>query len=141
MQYDATVPVGRGAILAEAIHTAFRALPIACFPLALLSDIAYTQTSNLLWLHFSEWLLLAGVIGVGLALLASLIDLLIRRVRPAWPAVLGGVVVLVLAILNNFVHTADGWIAVVPMGLTLSIATVIALLVTAWLGRKGYVHA
>lgn len=140
MQYAAGSTV-RGVGLAEAIHTSLRSMPIACFPLALLSDVAYVQTSNLLWLHFSEWLLLAGVIGTGLALVACLLDLLIRKVRPAWLAILGGVVVLVLAILNNFVHTADGWTAVVPMGLALSIATVIALTITAWLGRKGYVHA
>ena len=64
MRYEGTLS---GAdMMARAIHRTFRALPIACFPLALLSDIAYWQTSNLLWLHISEWLLLAGVIGVAL---------------------------------------------------------------------------
>jgi len=125
---------------AEALHTTFRALPIACFPLALASDIAYAQTSNLLWLHFSEWLLFAGIAGVTLALLAVAVDLLVRRVRPSWFAVLMGVVVFVLALVNNLVHTRDGWTAVVPLGLGLSIATVVALVLTAWFGRNGYHH-
>jgi uncharacterized membrane protein len=126
--------------VAAAIHNTLRSLPIACFPLVLVFDIAYAQTSNLLWLHFSEWLLLAGVIGAALALLACGIDYLIRRVRPSWPAIIMGVAVLVLATLNNFVHTADGWTAVVPSGLTLSATTVIAMIATAWFGRKGDLH-
>ena len=139
MRYEGTL--SGGDMMARAIHRTFRALPIACFPLALLSDIAYWQTSNLLWLHFSEWLLLAGVIGVALALLAGGIDRLVRRVRPSWPAVLMGIVVFGLAVLNNLVHTADGWTAVVPWGLVLSAATVVAMLLTAWFGRKGNLHA
>jgi uncharacterized membrane protein len=129
--------VSPGDRLAVAIHSTFRALPIACFPLALAFDIAYSQTSNLLWLHFSEWLLLAGIVGVTLALFACGIDFLVRRARPSWLAVLMGIVVFVLALLNNLVHARDGWTAVVPLGLALSIATVIALIVTAWFGRKG----
>jgi uncharacterized membrane protein len=130
-----------GAMMARAIHHAFRAFPIACFPLVLIFDIAYSQTSNLLWLHFSEWLLLAGTIGVALALLACGVDYLIRKVRPSWPAIIMGVVVLVLAVINNFVHTADGWTAVVPSGLALSAATVVAMIAAAWFGRKGDLHA
>ncbi|MBJ3785995.1 DUF2231 domain-containing protein [Devosia sediminis] len=126
--------------MAAAIHYILRAVPLTCFSLALGADIIYLQTSNLLWLHFSEWLLLVGVVFTGLALLALPIDLLIRRVRPSWLAVLAGVVVLVLAILNNLVHTADGWTAVMPMGVTLSAATVIAMIVTGIFGSRGEKH-
>lgn len=123
--------------LLGATHTFLRAIPMAAFTLALLSDIAFIQTSNLLWLHFSEWLLLAGIVGVGFDLLLCLIELPVRRVRPAWLAVLLGVVVFILAFINNLVHTADGWTAVMPMGVALSAATVIAMLLTAWFGREG----
>ncbi len=121
-------------------HGFFRAIPIAAFTMALASDIAYSQTSNLLWLHFSEWLLFAGVVFAGLDLLLSLLEWPIRKLRPAWPAVLLGVVVVGLAFVNNLVHTADGWTAVVPMGIWLSAATVIAMLLTAWFGREGEIH-
>lgn len=134
-------PAAAGAALAEAFHQMFRALPIACFPLALAADLAYLRTSNLLWLHFAEWLLFAGIVGVGFALLACGIDLLLRRVRPSWTAILMGLVVFLLALVNNFVHTADGWTAVMPMGIGLSIATVAAMLITAWFARGGYRHA
>jgi uncharacterized membrane protein len=106
----------------DAIHTALLAFPIACFSLAVLTDAAYWWTENLLWLHFSEWLLLAG-------LLFGAIELLARM--------LGGIAVLLLATVNSFIHTTDGWTAVVPYGLTLSIVTVLAMIVTAWFGRLG----
>lgn len=122
------------------VQTSLEAFPIACFSLTLLTDIAYWQTSNLLWLHFSEWLLLAGLVFGALALLLHAGRYLFRRVRPTWPAVLGGIVVLLLATVNSFVHTSDGWTAVVPWGLTLSAATVIAMIVTAWLAHPGVRH-
>lgn len=122
------------------VHATLQSFPIACFSLTVLTDIAYIQTSNLLWLHFSEWLLLAGLVFGVLALLVRALDCLIRRIRPSRLAVLGGIVVLVLATINSFVHTADGWTAVVPYGLTLSIVTVLAMIVTAWLARPGVRH-
>ena len=125
---------------ATPIHSTLLAFPIACFSLALLTDVAYSQTVNLQWLHFSEWLLLAGLVFGALELLALIFDLLFRKVRPSWLPVLGGVVVLVLATINSFVHTVDGWTAVVPYGLALSIATVLVMILTAWTGRWGWRH-
>lgn len=138
---ETQVSLSPAAMLVEAIHYVFRSVPITCFGMALLTDIFYWQTSNLLWLHFSEWLLLAGAVFAGLALLMLALDYLIRRIRPSWLAVLGGLVVLILAVVNNLVHTADGWTAVVPYGMALSAATVLAMIVTAWLGRRGAHHA
>lgn len=125
------------AMFVGSVHYTLRSVPITCFSLALASDIFYLQTSNLLWLHFSEWLLLAGVVFGAIAILIAFIDFLVRRIRPSWAAVLLAVVVLILATVNNLVHTADGWTAVYPTGLGLSIATVLAMLLTAWFGRKG----
>jgi uncharacterized membrane protein len=102
--------------------------PIAGFTLALIFDIAYLQTSNLLWLHFAEWLLFAGITAGGIAFIIGAIDFLVTRRRPSWPAVAFIVVALLLAFINNFIHTADGWTAVMPMGLTLSALTVLALI-------------
>lgn len=138
MTYGHTLTNGPPA--AHYIHGFLQAFPVACFTLAVLTDLAYVQTLNLLWLHFSEWLLLAGLVFGGLALIARLIDYLVRRVGPTWPAIVAGIVVLVLATLNSFIHTADGWTAVVPYGLTLSILTVLVMIVTGWLARKGAYH-
>ena len=138
MQNQATL--SGPSMLVGSIHYTLRSVPITCLGLTLASDIFYLQTSNLLWLHFSEWLLLAGVLFGAVAILLAFVDFLIRRIRPSWPTVLCSIVVLVLATFNNLVHTADGWTAVYPLGLTLSVATVLAMLLTGWAGRKGDRH-
>lgn len=122
-------------------HPAYATLaqfPAVCLTLVLLSDIAYWRTSNLLWLHFSEWLLLAGIVVGVLAALVGAITFLIdsRRygVKPAWPYAIGNLIVLILAFFNNLVHAGDGWTAVVPYGLILSAVTVVVLAITGWLG-------
>jgi uncharacterized membrane protein len=123
-----------------AINTTLRSFPIACLTLALISDIAYLQTSNLLWLHFAEWLLFAGVAMGALAFLVGAVDFLVSRRHPAWPAVVFAIVALILALANNFVHTVDGWTAVMPMGVTLSALTVLALLATGIFSVVGARH-
>src|SRR5690606_18667218 len=111
------------------IHATLVPFPIVCFTLTLLADIAFWQTSNLMWQRFAEWLLLAGLVFGALAALAGAVDFLGRReVRApgaAWPHAVGSVVVLLLALVNSFVHAGDGWTAVVSTGLILSAATVL----------------
>lgn len=128
------------AINGHPIYLMLDHFPIACFTLTLATDLLYWQTANLMWQHFSEWLLLVGLVFGGAELLALLIDVIFGRALRAtgmgWPYVLGLVVVLALATLNNFVHASDGWVGVVPWGLTLSALTFLAVIVTAWLGRE-----
>jgi uncharacterized membrane protein len=116
------------------------AFPIAAFTLTVVADIAYWRTANLLWLHFSEWLLLAGLVFGVLAVVFLLVAYLVSKVRPVWSHAFGGMVVLILAALNSFIHTADGWTAVMPYGLALSIVTVLAMIVTRWLGSRSVRH-
>jgi len=128
------------AIAGHTIHRLLASFPIACFTLALATDIAYWRTSNLMWLEFSAWLLLAGItVGVAAALYGAVyfpVRFGFRAVRFAWPSIVGTLIVLLLALVNNLVHTADGWTAVVPWGLTLSALTVLAMLVTVWFGTS-----
>lgn len=121
------------------VHAALVPFPIVCFTLVLLTDIAYWQTGNLMWQNFSAWLLLAGLVFGGLAAIAGLVDLvsrpLLRSHSTAVPHGAGNVVVLLLALANSFVHAGDGWTAVVPTGLVLSLLTVLVMIATVWLGR------
>lgn len=145
---DSTTPVAVSAPLYAGL------IPFATVPftLTLLSDIAYWQTSNLLWLHGSEWLLLVGAVMGGLALAVGLLEMLFRRairpLMPGWLAVVLFVAAYAVAIVNNFVHTRDGWTAVVFLGLGLSAATVVLLVLSALFQRApihrrhlGAVHA
>lgn len=131
----ATVVVAR-----QPIHAMLVPFPIVCFTLTLLTDIAYWQTSNLMWHNFSAWLLFAGLVFGALAALAGVVDLLfrasVRAQRPAWPHAIGSMIVLALAVVNSLLHAGDGWTAIVPWGLALSAVTVVLMIVTDWLGRS-----
>jgi uncharacterized membrane protein len=112
--------------------------PIVCFIGALVTDIVYWRTAEVMWSDISAWLLLIGLILGVLAAIAGLIDFLsnrlIRAQSPAWPHMLGNLLVLLLALFNTMVHTRDAWTSVVPTGLILSVLTVLILPVTGWLG-------
>src|SRR3954470_18263135 len=117
------------------IYPALLPIPILCFIGTLITDIAYTRSPEMMWIDFSSWLLLFGLIGGGLAGVILIVDLVrARRGRPAtliahFLLMLGAWVVEVL---NSFVHARDGWTAVVPTGLTLSIVAVLLSLLAGW---------
>jgi uncharacterized membrane protein len=125
-------------IAGHPIHPMLVPFPIVCFIGAMITDIAYWRSAQMMWADFSAWLLAIGLVMGGLAALAGLIDFLgnrlIRTQTPAWPHMIGNIIVLLLALLNSFVHTRDAWTSVVPLGLTLSLITVLILPVTGWLG-------
>jgi len=120
------------------IHAMLVPIPIVCFVGALVTDIAYAVTAEMMYADFSAWFLLVGFIFGVLAAIAGLIDFLsnrqIRALAPAWPHMIGNLAVLILAFFNNLIHTRDAWTSVVPVGLILSIITVLILPVTGWLG-------
>ena len=98
-------------------------VPIVCFLAALATDLCYASTAYLMWLHFSEWLLAAGLAFGALAALALLVDFLANRAvhRPVgWLHLLFFYAALAVELVNSFVHSIDGWTAVVPNGLILS---------------------
>jgi uncharacterized membrane protein len=49
----------------------------------------------------------------------------------AWPGVVGYAVAVLLSLFNAFVHSRDGYTAVVPTGLMLSALVVAVLILTA----------
>jgi uncharacterized membrane protein len=131
-------PPSRASIAGHPIHPMLVPFPIACFAGTLLTDIAYWRTADIMWSNFSAWLLTVGLLMGGLAALAGLIDFLssraVRAQTPAWPHMLGNLLVLGLSLLNAFVHSRDAWTSVVPTGLILSAVVVVIMLVTGWLG-------
>ena len=109
--------------------------PIACFTCALFTDVAYVQTMRIMWADFSDWLLAVGMAGGVIAAIAGAVALLMHRrrdsFRPIWPVVIGSLLVLIVAFLNNLVHSRDAWTSVMPMGIALSVVTVLVMLATA----------
>jgi uncharacterized membrane protein len=109
----------------------------AYFAGALVTDLVYWQMPDVMWERFSIWLITAGLIMAGLATVAYVIDLATRRRidRPAWPRAIGYAITVLLALTNAFVHSRDGYTAVVPTGLMLSALVVIVLVLTALVAR------
>jgi uncharacterized membrane protein len=131
-------PRSTAQIFGHPIHPMLVPFPITCFVGAFVTDIVYSQTANLTWQYFSIWLISAGLVMGGLAALAGFIDYFgdrrVRAKRPATPHMLLNVLAMVLSLVNAFVHSRDGWTAVVPEGLILSGVVVVLLMVSAWLG-------
>jgi uncharacterized membrane protein len=107
-------------------------IPVVCFVAALLTDIAYSAGAFLMWMHFSEWLIAAGLVFGALAALALLIEFFANDVFRAgvigWSHLALFYAALIVELVNSLVHTADGWSAVVPTGLVLSIVGAILAL-------------
>jgi uncharacterized membrane protein len=120
----------------EPIHNVLVSFSAAYFTGALVTDLAYWHVPDVLWERFSIWLIAAGLVMAGLAAIAYVFDLADNRPieRPAWPRAVGYAIAVLLSLTNAFVHSRDGYTAVVPLGLTLSALVVIILLLTAWVG-------
>lgn len=122
------------AIAGHSIYTTLLPIPIICFVAALVADILYTQAPHMMWLDFASWLLLAGLIAGGVAGLVLIVEL-VRAPRRTGALLIHFLLLFaawVLEILNSFFHARDGWTAVVPGGLTLSILAVAASLAAGW---------
>jgi uncharacterized membrane protein len=118
------------------IHKMLVSFSAAYFAGALITDLVYWQMPDVIWERFSIWLITAGLITAGLATIAYVIDLASGRQidRPAWPRVVGYALAVLLSVINAFVHSRDGYTAVVPTGLMLSGLVIVVLLLTAWVG-------
>src|SRR3984893_379898 len=80
------------------IHKMPASFSAAYFSAALVTDLVYWQIPNVMWERFSIWLIVAGLILAGIAVIAYLIDLARGRKveRPAWPRVVGYALAVVL---------------------------------------------
>jgi uncharacterized membrane protein len=110
------------------IHQMLVPFSIAYFVGALVTDLAYWRTAQVMWERFSVWMIAAGLVIAAVAILAALIDLLSGRQRPAWVHALTYVAAVVLSLFNVLIHSRDGYTAVVPAGLTLSAIVTVLLL-------------
>jgi uncharacterized membrane protein len=132
------------------IYSLLFPIPVVCFVGGLITDVVYSNTAFLMWLHFSEWLIAAGLAFGALAALVLIIEFsaspAMRAQTVGWAHLVLFLGSLIVQLFNAFVHTIDGWTAVVPTGMILSVlGSVLALgavgtllrLQVTWVARRG----
>ncbi len=119
----------------SALQLALGAFPLAYFLVALITDYTYSQSGNILWSNMAAWMIFAGLVSGGIAVALGLLEwLLTRRRRTITPHRTGWhawitILALVIGVIDAMVHARDGWAAVVPTGLTLTLIVFVLLLI------------
>jgi uncharacterized membrane protein len=115
-------------------------LPFTCFCGALVTDALYLKTYEMMWADFSAWLLAGGCILASLAVLVACASLIASRAlrQDGWAGfhLLGLFIALLLAVLNSLVHSRDAYTSVYPLGILLSVLTVLVLVATYVFARS-----
>ena len=120
----------RRSVVANAVYGLLNPIPFGCFVAALVFDILYARTAELLWGKGAAWLITFGLLFAVVPRLVNLAQVWITSRRSAlrtdkldfWLNLFA----IVAAIFNAFVHSRDAY-AVVPAGVWLSACTVILL--------------
>ena len=132
-------PVRPIAIVRHPIYAMLLPVPVICSIGAVLTDLSYVKSGgNLIWLSFSSWLIFVGLLVGTIAALILLIDFIRSRAirRPVgWAHLIFFYAALIVELFSVFIHERDGWTAVVPIGLTLSIIGALLMLIAGWLYR------
>lgn len=117
----------RRSVMANAIYGLLNPIPFGCFVAALVFDIVYLRTANMLWDKGAAWLIVFGLLFAVVPRLVNLAQVWVTGRRNAtridkldfWLNLFA----IVAAIINAFVHSRDAY-AVVPAGVWLSACTV-----------------
>ena len=123
------VPPGPS-VLADALYGLLNPIPFGCFVAALVFDIVYVRSAEILWDKAAAWLIVVGLLA---AVIPRLLNLVQVWTGPRRGAVRGArldfwlnLLAIVAAIFNAFVHSRDAY-AVVPAGMWLSVCTVVLI--------------
>lgn len=139
-RYD-TRPPDAGRALLGGLHALLGAFPLAFFCFAFVTDLIYTRTYYLQWQYFSIWLITAGLVMGAASIFFGAIDWLLTRRsahRGAGWHILLTLAAWVLALINAFVHSRDGWTAVAGEGIILSAIVALLMLLAAGMSALTY---
>lgn len=113
--------------LANAVFTLLDPLPFGCFAAALVFDVIYSRSAEILWVKGAAWLITFGLLFAIVPRLINLAQVWFTS-RAAHRGVarvdfLLNLAAIVVAIVNAFVHSRDAY-GVMPDGMWLSLLTV-----------------
>jgi uncharacterized membrane protein len=117
-------------VLANAVYGLLNPIPFGCFVAALVFDVLYIRSAQVLWNKGAAWLIVFGLL---LAVVPRLVNLAQVWISPRRRASRSdkldfwlNLFAVAAAIVNAFVHSRDAY-AVVPAGAWLSACTVALL--------------
>jgi uncharacterized membrane protein len=120
----------RRSVVANAIYGVLNPIPFGFFVAALIFDIVYARSGEMLWMKGAAWLIAIGLVFAIIPRLVNLVQVWITSRRSAlagdrldfWVNLLA----IVVAVVNAFVHSRDAY-SVMPAGVWLSVLTVLLL--------------
>jgi uncharacterized membrane protein len=133
-------PVSTANLAGHPLHPLFITLPIGFFVATFLFDLVYWQTEQDAFATGAVWLLGAGIAGAVLAAVTGFTDFFgdprIRGLGDAWQHAIGNVIMVLAQLFNFYERYRYGASAVVPLGLSLSLVSVLIMLFTGWKGGE-----
>ena len=125
-------------IAGRPLHPLLNLFVVGYFFAACGCDLVYSQSSIFVrndapeFASITEWLLGAGLLAAGLAMIAALADFWgdrrFRTVPGAWMYAAGGALVVALELCNLDIRHSGGAAAILPTGLILSLSAIAVLL-------------
>ena len=120
----------RRSVVANAIYGLLNPIPFGFFVAALIFDIVYARSGEMLWMKGAAWLIAIGLVFAIIPRLVNLVQVWITSRRSAlagdrldfWVNLLA----IIVAVVNAFVHSRDAY-SVMPAGVWLSALTVLLL--------------
>ena len=117
----------RRSVVANVVYGLLNPIPFGIFVAALIFDIIYARSANVLWVKSAAWLIAMGLLFAVIPRLINLVQVCVTARRFAlstekldfWLNVLA----IIAAIFNAFVHSRDAYGAI-PEGVWLSVITV-----------------
>lgn len=133
-------PTSSANVMGHPLHPLLVTLPIGFFAATLLFDVVFWRTGNSIFATGASWLLGAGLVGAALAAVAGLTDFLgdarIREIGDAWQHAIGNVILVLVQAFSFYQRHRYGTAAIVPLGLGLSLLSVLIMLFTGWKGGE-----
>nr|WP_298140910.1 DUF2231 domain-containing protein [uncultured Pseudomonas sp.] len=120
------------------LHATLLGATVPLFLSATLSDIAYYRSYQVQWSNLSSWLIAAGLVFCGLAILFALADLA-RANHDKGRTLLYLLLLLAtgaVGFINALEHAKDAW-ATMPLGLLLSAIVTLLAGAATWIGFSG----